>query len=104
MSARSVWLSASLSAPRASARNPLADVMADLVSRNLVQVELAGIGAGATPGVQVRARAGAEIEIVTDGPLRVPTLVRLSIDPASLRGVPGVDDKTVRWDIVETGS
>ncbi|TDD27238.1 hypothetical protein E1218_10965 [Kribbella turkmenica] len=104
MSARSAWLSASLSAPRASARNPLADVMADLVSRNLVQVELAGIGSGATPGVQVRARAGAEIEIVTDGPLRVPALVRLSIDPASLRGVPGVDDKTVRWDLVETES
>lgn len=105
MSARSMsWVSASLSVPRSLARNPLADVMVDLVSRNLVQVELAGIGPGATPGVQVRARAGAEIEIVTDGPLRVPALVRLSIDPSSLRGVPGVDDKTVRWDLVETAS
>lgn len=105
MSARSVsWMSTSLSAPRASARNPLADVMFDLVSRNLVQVELAGIGAAATPGVQVRARAGAEIEIVIDGPLTVPALVRLSIDPSSLRGVPGVDDKRVRWELVETES
>jgi hypothetical protein len=105
MSARSVsWVSTSFLAPRVSARNPLADVMFDLVSRNLVQVELAGIGAGATPGVQVLARVGAEIEIVTDGPLTVPALVRLSIDPSSLRGVPGVDDKTVCWELVETES
>lgn len=74
--------------------------MSDLVSRNLVRVELAGIEAGAMPGVQVRARAGAEIEIVTDGPLRTPALVRLSIDPSVLRELPGVDDKTVRWELV----
>lgn len=104
MSARSVSrVSTALSGSRVWARNPLADVMFDLVSRNLVQVELAGIGAGATtPGVQVRAREGAEIEIVTDGPLTVPALVRLSIDPSSLRGVPGVDDKTVSWELVGT--
>lgn len=80
--------------------NPLADAMADLVSRNLVRVELAGIEPGATPGVQVRARAGAEIEIVTDGPVMAPALIRLSIDPSVLRELPGVDDKTVRWELV----
>jgi len=80
--------------------NPLADVMVDLVDRNRVQVELAGVEPGATPGVQVRARAGAEIEIVTDGPLRAPALIRLSIDPSVLRDLPGVDDKTVRWELV----
>ncbi|TCN43066.1 hypothetical protein EV644_102298 [Kribbella orskensis] len=80
--------------------NPLADVMFDLVSRKLVRVELAGIEPGPTPGVQVRARAGAEIEIVTDGPLRTPALIRLSIDPSVLRELPGVDDKTVRWELV----
>jgi hypothetical protein len=74
--------------------------MSDLVSRNLVRVELAGIEPGATPGVQVRARAGAEIEIVTDGPLWTPALIRLSIDPSVLRRLPGVDDKTVRWELV----
>jgi hypothetical protein len=84
--------------------DPLADVMFDLVDRNLVQVELAGVEGGPTPGVQVRARGGAEIEIITDGPLTVPALVRLSIDPSSLRGVPGVDDQTVSWELVgQTG-
>lgn len=80
--------------------NPLVDVMSELVSRTLVKVELAGVEPGPTPGVQVRARAGAEIEIVTDGPLAVPALIRLSIDPSVLREVPGVDDKTIRWDLV----
>ena len=74
--------------------------MFDLVSRKLVRVELAGVEPGPTPGVQVRARAGAEIEIVTDGPLRTPALIRLSIDPSVLRELPGVDDKTVRWELV----
>jgi hypothetical protein len=80
--------------------NPLADVMFDLVSRNLVQVELVGAEPGPTPGVQVRAHAGAQIEIVTDGPLAVPALIRLSVDPSVLRDVPGADGKTVRWDLV----
>ncbi|TDO35739.1 hypothetical protein EV643_12111 [Kribbella sp. VKM Ac-2527] len=87
-------------APPGPPPNPLADAMADLVSRNLVQVELVGVEPGATPGVQVRAREDAEIEIVTDGPLTGPALIRLSIDPAVLREVPGVDDRTVRWDLV----
>jgi hypothetical protein len=69
--------------------------MFDLVSRNLVQVELVGAEPGPTPGVQVRARAGAEIEIVTDGPLTVPALIRLSVDPSV-----GADGKSVRWDLV----
>jgi hypothetical protein len=86
--------------PKGPPPNPLADVMSDLVSRNLVRVELAGVEPGAMPGVQVRARAGAEIEIVTDGPLRTPALVRLSIDPSILRELPGVDDQTVRWELV----
>lgn len=87
-------------APSGPLHNPFADVMFDLVSRNLVQVELVGAEPGPTPGVQVRARAGAEIEIVTDGPLAVPALIRLSVDPSVLREVPGADGKTVRWDLV----
>jgi hypothetical protein len=86
--------------PPGPPHNPLADVMFELVSRNLVQVELAGVEPGPTPGVQVRARAGAEIEIVTDAPLAVPALIRLSVDPSVLREVPGVHDRTVRWDLV----
>ena len=84
--------------------NPLAELMVDLVGRKLVQVELAGVEPGATPGVQVRARADAEIEIVTDGPLTMPALIRLSIDAAVLRQLPGVDDKTVRWELVRAES
>ena len=86
--------------PSGPPHNPLADVMFDLVSRNLVQVELVGAEPGPAPGVQVRAQAGAEIEIVTDGPLAAPALIRLSVDPSVLREVPGADGKTVRWDLV----
>jgi hypothetical protein len=71
-----------------------------LVSRNLVQVELVGVEPGPTPGVQVRARGGAEIEIVTDGPLAVPALVRLSVDPSVVRDLLDIEDGTVRWDLV----
>jgi hypothetical protein len=74
--------------------------MFDLVSRNLVRVELVGAEPGPTPGVRVRAHSGAEIEIVTDGPLTVPALVRLSIEPSVLNEVPGADGKAVRWDLV----
>jgi hypothetical protein len=74
--------------------------MFELVSRDLVQVELVGAEPGPTPGVQVRARADAEIEIVTDGPLTVPALIRLSVDPSVLRELPGAEGRTVRWDLV----
>jgi hypothetical protein len=87
-------------APTGPPPNPLADVMSELVSRNLVRVELAGIEPGPMPSVRVRARADAEIEIVTDGPLQTPALIRLSIDPSALRELPGVDDQTVRWELV----
>ncbi|TDU89340.1 hypothetical protein EV138_2904 [Kribbella voronezhensis] len=81
--------------------NPLAEAMADLVSRNVVQVELAGLEAGPVPGVQVRAQQGTEIEIVTDGPLTVPALVRLTVDPSGLSEVPDIaEGATVRWDLV----
>jgi hypothetical protein len=81
--------------------NPLADVMAELVSRNAVQVELAGIEAGPVPGVQVRALQDTEIEIVTDGPVTAPALVRLTVDGSALGELPGIDDgATVRWDLV----
>jgi hypothetical protein len=50
--------------------------------------------------MRARAHAGAEIEIVTDGPLAVPALIRLSVDPSVLREVPGAGGKTVRWDLV----
>jgi hypothetical protein len=73
--------------------------MANLVSRNLVQVELVGVEPGPTPGVQVRAREDAEIEIVTDGPLAVPALVRLSIEPSVVRELLDIEDGTVRWDL-----
>jgi hypothetical protein len=86
--------------PSGPPRNPLADVMFELVSRDLVQVELVGAEPGPTPGVQVRARADAEIEIVTDGPLTVPALIRLSVDPSVLRELPGAEGRTVRWDLV----
>jgi hypothetical protein len=105
MSARSVP-PVSVAAPSGPAvpsgppHNPLADVMFDLVSRNLVRVELVGAEPGPTPGVRVRAHSGAEIEIVTDGPLTVPALVRLSIEPSVLNEVPGADGKAVRWDLV----
>jgi hypothetical protein len=79
--------------------NPLAAAMANLVSRNLVQVELVGVEPGPTPGVQVRAREDAEIEIVTDGPLAVPALVRLSIEPSVVRELLDIEDGTVRWDL-----
>jgi len=74
--------------------------MSDLASRNLVQVELVGIEPGPTPGVQVRAHAGAEIEIVTDGPLAAPALIRLSVDPSAVGDLLDIDDGTVRWDLV----
>ncbi|GAB3814028.1 hypothetical protein [Kribbella italica] len=80
--------------------NPLADVMFDLVDQNLVHVELAGVEPGPVPEVRIRARADAEIEIVTDGPLEVPVLVRLSVDSSVLQSVPGADGGTVRWDLV----
>ncbi|WP_112241485.1 hypothetical protein [Kribbella monticola] len=81
--------------------NPLADAMADLVGRNVVQVELAGLEAGPVPGVQVRAQEGTEVEIVTDGPLTVPALVRLTVDPSGLGDVPDIaEGATVRWDLV----
>jgi hypothetical protein len=80
--------------------NPLVEAMSDLASRNLVQVELVGIEPGPTPGVQVRAHAGAEIEIVTDGPLAAPALIRLSVDPSAVGDLLDIDDGTVRWDLV----
>lgn len=82
--------------------NALAEVMFDLVDRKLVKVELVGTEPGPAPTVEVRARAGTEIEIVTDGPLRSPALVRLSVDPSVLREVPGANGKAVHWDIVRT--
>lgn len=80
--------------------NPLADVMFDLVSRKLVLVELVSVEGGPMPGVKLKARPGAEIEIVTDGPLSAPALVRLSIDKTALQEVPGMRGKAVRWELL----
>jgi hypothetical protein len=74
--------------------------MAGLVSQHVVQVELAGLEPGATPGIQVRALSDAEIEIVTDGPLTVPALIRLSVDSSALGDVLDLEEPKVRWDLV----
>lgn len=87
-------------APPGPPPNPLADVMFDLVSRGVVQVELVGVESSSMPTVKVRALAGTEIEIRTDGPLTAPALIRLSIDPSVLLEVPGAEGGTVRWDLV----
>lgn len=80
--------------------NRLVEAMADLVSRNVVQVEVVGAEPGPTPSVQVRALADAELEIVVDGPLTVPVLIRLSVDPSGLQEALGTVGATVRWDLV----
>jgi hypothetical protein len=82
------------------AHDPLADLMADLVQRNLVAVELVALEGGTVPGVTVRARPDAGLEIVVDGPLPGPVLVRLSIDENAFAGVPDIRGRAVRWELV----